>query len=102
MSQIQAVQRELATQQIRKNEPKRSVGWRKPIHELYQDLAQHQDWERRLSAMQRDKELMRRCTTAGRTTKNAKRRVGTRRPLGSLPRRTGQNRKDISLRERKG
>lgn len=64
MSQIQAVQRELATQQIRKNEPKRSAGWRKPIHELYQDLAQHQDWERRLAAMQRDKELMiARCTT---------------------------------------
>lgn len=56
VSQIQAVQRELATQQIRKNEPQRTRSWRKPIYELKQDLAQHQEWAKRLTTMQRTKE----------------------------------------------
>ncbi|EAR56221.1 hypothetical primosomal replication protein N'' [Photobacterium sp. SKA34] len=58
VSQIQAIQRELATLNIRKKEPKNQAGWRRPINEIYQDLNQHKDWERRLKAMLRDKELL--------------------------------------------
>ncbi|MGF1690433.1 primosomal replication protein [Photobacterium kagoshimensis] len=58
VAQIQAVQRELATQTIRKNEPAKNNTRQVPIHELYQDLAKHQEWERRLVGMQRDKTMM--------------------------------------------
>ncbi|MBC7004766.1 primosomal replication protein [Photobacterium sp. BZF1] len=103
VSQIQAVQRELATQQIRKNEPKRSAGWRKPIHELYQDLAQHQDWERRLAAMQRDKELMiARCTTLAEQQKMQKEVLALEGRLARCRTALAKIEKDISLRERKG
>lgn len=56
LAQISAIQRELSTQAIRKNEPKHSSYYRKPISDLYQELAQHQDWERRLMEMVRDKQ----------------------------------------------
>lgn len=56
LSQISAIERELATTSIRKNEPKHKSYYRKPINELYQQLAQHQEWERRLKEMVRDKE----------------------------------------------
>lgn len=56
-SQVSAIQRELATTNIRKNEPKHKSYYQKPINELYQQLSQHQDWERRLMEMVRDKEL---------------------------------------------
>lgn len=103
VSQIQAIQRELATQQIRKNEPKRTSGWRKPIHQLYQDLAQHQDWERRLAAMLRDKEhlLNRRTSLTERQTLQQEvlalggRLTRCRAALRKIE-------KDISLQERKG
>ncbi|KLV09213.1 prepilin peptidase [Photobacterium aquae] len=64
VAQIQAIQRELATQQIRKNEPKPRQGWRKPVQQLYQDLAQHQEWERRLADTLRDKEMLLSRTTS--------------------------------------
>ena len=54
--QIGALQREIKTQSIRRNEPKKRTAWFRPINELYQDLAQHQDWERRLKTMVRDKQ----------------------------------------------
>ncbi|WP_295894153.1 primosomal replication protein [uncultured Vibrio sp.] len=57
LAQISAVQRELSTQQIRKQEPKHSSYYRKPINALYQDLAKHQEWEMRLRDMVREKEL---------------------------------------------
>lgn len=56
-SQISAIQRELATTNIRKNEPKHKSYYQKPINELYQQMAQHQEWERRLKEMVREKEL---------------------------------------------
>lgn len=56
-SQVSAIQRELATTNIRKNEPKHKSYYQKPINELYQQLAQHQEWERRLKEMVREKEL---------------------------------------------
>ncbi|WP_428776055.1 primosomal replication protein PriC [Vibrio sp.] len=57
LAQISAIQREISTQEIRRREPKQSGYGRKPINQLYQDLAQHQDWERRLQDMVREKEL---------------------------------------------
>lgn len=57
LAQVSAIQRELATTKIRKNEPKHKSYFQKPINELYQHLSQHQDWERRLMEMVRDKEL---------------------------------------------
>lgn len=48
LSQLAAIQRELATQNIRHNEIKHSSYYRKPINELYQELSQHQEWEIRL------------------------------------------------------
>jgi len=57
LAQIAAIQRELATTRIRKQEPKHKSYFQKPINELYQHLAQHQEWERRLMEMVRDKEL---------------------------------------------
>lgn len=57
ISQIEAIQRELATTKIRKHEPKHDSYYQKPINELYQNLAQHQEWERRLKEMVREKQL---------------------------------------------
>lgn len=57
LAQISAIQRELATTKIRKREPKHRSYYQKPINELYQHLAQHQEWERRLFEMVREKEL---------------------------------------------
>ncbi|GAL11704.1 primosomal replication protein N prime prime [Vibrio astriarenae] len=56
ISQIAAIQRELSTVRIRSKEPKHSSYFRKPINVLYQELAQHQDWERRLHEMVLDKQ----------------------------------------------
>lgn len=51
VGQIAALQRELATKELRKNEPQ------KPEPEnYYQKLATHQDYERRLQAMINDRE----------------------------------------------
>ncbi|SMY14985.1 MULTISPECIES: primosomal replication protein [Photobacterium] len=62
VAQIHAVQREFATQHIRKNEPKQAIRKQRSINQLYQDLNQHRDWERRLKSMLRDKEsLVNRC-----------------------------------------
>ncbi|OLQ85685.1 primosomal replication protein, partial [Vibrio panuliri] len=55
-SQLSAIQRELATQSIRKQEPKHHSHFQKPINKLYQELAQHQEWERRLMDMVLDKQ----------------------------------------------
>ncbi|ELR67297.1 Primosomal replication protein N prime prime [Photobacterium marinum] len=103
VAQIQAIQRELATKQIRKNEPKRNQGWRRPIHELYQDLAQHQDWERRLAAMQRDKEMMlTRCTTLAEQQKMQKEVLALDGRLSRCRASLAKIEKEISQRERKG
>lgn len=56
VAQIEAIQREVATQRIRSNEPRPKGSYKKPISDMYQDLAQHQEWERRLSQMTREQE----------------------------------------------
>ncbi|HCR2991586.1 primosomal replication protein PriC [Serratia marcescens] len=60
VAQISALQRELATQALRrKNQPKEA-----PEADLYHKLAEHQDYERRLIAMIQDREsLLGRQTT---------------------------------------
>lgn len=50
-AQMQALQREVATQGIRYKEPKPKAQFYKDIHQLRQEYAQHQEWERRLQAM---------------------------------------------------
>ncbi|MGR5243965.1 primosomal replication protein [Vibrio sp. PNB23_22_6] len=56
VAQISAIQREISTTKIRKNEIKHSSHFRKPINVLYQELAQHQEWARRLREMVLEKE----------------------------------------------
>lgn len=58
VAQISAIQRELSTTKIRHSEPKHSSYFRKPINLLYQDLSRHQEWERRLAEMVRDKQYL--------------------------------------------
>lgn len=55
LAQISAIQRELSTSHFRKDEPKHSSYYRKPISQLYQELSQHKEWERRLMDMVLDK-----------------------------------------------
>ncbi|CAH1540826.1 Primosomal replication protein N prime prime [Vibrio rotiferianus] len=56
VAQITAIQREISTTKIRKGEIKHSSHFRKPINVLYQELAQHQEWARRLREMVLEKE----------------------------------------------
>ncbi len=56
VAQIEAIQREVATQRIRSNEPRPKGSYKKPISDMYQDLVQHQEWERRLTQMIREQE----------------------------------------------
>lgn len=55
LQQIEALTRELSTQNLRKQE--NQLTQRKKSVDLYQKLAQHQDYERRLHAMIQDREL---------------------------------------------
>ncbi|MCD9500740.1 prepilin peptidase [Photobacterium phosphoreum] len=64
IAQIHAIQREFATQKIRKNEPKQAVRWQRSINDIYQDLNKHKEWERRLKSMLHDKEaIFNRCNS---------------------------------------
>ncbi|PKF51014.1 primosomal replication protein PriC [Enterovibrio nigricans] len=56
VNQISALQREVATVSVRAKEKTYAPKMRSSISQLYQDLAQHQEWERRLSDMVRDAE----------------------------------------------
>ncbi|SHF71387.1 primosomal replication protein PriC [Vibrio gazogenes] len=50
LNQLNAIQRELATAELRKKES-HGLPRQTSISSLYQELAQHQDWERRLQEM---------------------------------------------------
>ncbi len=56
VAQAAAIQREIATTRIRSNEPKHPRYTQKPLNDLYQSLAQHQEWEQRLMEMVQAKE----------------------------------------------
>ncbi|EDP59042.1 primosomal replication protein [Vibrio sp. AND4] len=56
VAQITAIQREISTTKIRKGEIKHRSHFRKPINLLYQELAQHQEWARRLREMVLEKQ----------------------------------------------
>ncbi|WP_281544120.1 primosomal replication protein [Grimontia sp. SpTr1] len=56
VNQIGALQREMATLAIRQQEKAMAPKTGASISQLYQDLAQHQGWERRLEDMVRDAE----------------------------------------------
>ncbi|AIJ09390.1 MULTISPECIES: primosomal replication protein PriC [Edwardsiella] len=53
LAQMAALQREQATQTLRRQEPQRAES----AGDLYQELARHQDYERRLQTMVREREL---------------------------------------------
>ncbi|MDW6003706.1 primosomal replication protein PriC [Vibrio mangrovi] len=55
LNQLNAIQRELATAELRKKES-HGLPHETSISSLYQELAQHQDWERRLQGMIFEKE----------------------------------------------
>ncbi|HDM8224134.1 TPA: primosomal replication protein [Vibrio campbellii] len=57
VAQITAIQREISTTKIRKGEIKHSSHFRKPINVMYQELAQHQEWARRLREMVLEKQI---------------------------------------------
>ncbi len=48
LNQVSALQREMATLSIREKEKRFSFKQTPPLYLLYQDLTQHQNWERRL------------------------------------------------------
>ncbi len=56
LAQLGAIYRELSTVKIRGQEVKHSSYYRKPINTLYQELAQHQEWTRRLQEMVLEKQ----------------------------------------------
>ncbi|OEE68027.1 prepilin peptidase [Enterovibrio norvegicus FF-33] len=57
INQISALQREMATVSIRQKERSFAPRFGTSTGQLYQELAQHQEWERRLADMVRDAEL---------------------------------------------
>ncbi|PMH44982.1 prepilin peptidase [Vibrio sp. 10N.286.49.B3] len=59
LAQIGAIQRELATKNIRRVEIKHSSHYRKPINALYDEYGQHKEWTRRLQelVLQKQNEL---------------------------------------------
>ena len=57
VAQISAIQREISTTRLRKGEIKHSSHFRKPINVLYQELAQHQEWARRLRQLVIEKQI---------------------------------------------
>ncbi|CAH0533913.1 Primosomal replication protein N'' [Vibrio stylophorae] len=57
IAQISALEREMVTTKLRAQEPKPYGHWQTSIHELYQQFAQHQDWERRLQMLVQEKQV---------------------------------------------
>ncbi len=57
IQQIEAVYRELVTTDVRRKEKRPQRYKVKTIHQLYEDLKQHQEWARRLQEMSKEAEL---------------------------------------------
>jgi primosomal replication protein N'' len=55
INQLSAIQRELATTTLRSREIQHTERPYRSVSQLYQDLSQHQEWERRLEEMLMDK-----------------------------------------------
>ena len=56
LCQISAIKRELATTALRKSESTGKSFSQRNLNELYQSLAQHQQWEQRLKTLVKNKE----------------------------------------------
>lgn len=56
LCQVSAIKRELATQSLRVSEPTGRSFSQRSLNDLYQSLAQHQEWEQRLKALVQNKE----------------------------------------------
>lgn len=58
IDQINAIEREIATMAIREQEKNLKYYVKTSINQLYQDLAQHQNWEQRLQQKQQQIEMV--------------------------------------------
>ncbi|NOH62972.1 primosomal replication protein [Vibrio sp. RE88] len=81
LCQISAIKRELATTVLRQSEPTGKSFSQRNLNELYQSLAQHQQWEQRLKALVKSKEQEHKLATprdkslAAQTLQSAQRRL---------------------------
>ncbi|MFD2180139.1 primosomal replication protein PriC [Veronia pacifica] len=103
LNQVSALQREMATLGIREKEkhyaPKTSVS----ISQLYQDLAQHQGWERRLEDMVRDSETqLSQCDTLKEQQACQKKLLALEKRLSRCREAKARIEGRISFREKKG
>ncbi len=101
LNQISALQREIATIGLRRREPKVFVkGY--SLDDLYQQLAQHQDWERRLQMMILDKSDT--LTTSAPEHRQAIQQqiINLEQRLARCQQAKDKLEKKIALRERKG
>ncbi|EEX31576.1 MULTISPECIES: primosomal replication protein [Vibrio] len=79
--QISAIKRELATTALRQSEPTGKSFSQRNLNELYQSLAQHQQWEQRLKTLVKNKEQEHKLATprdkslAAQTLQSAQRRL---------------------------
>ncbi|MCG9596810.1 primosomal replication protein [Vibrio sp. Isolate25] len=81
LCQVSAIKRELATQSLRINEPRDKSFNQQSLNDLYQNLAQHQEWELRLKDLVQSKEIehkhadARSKSLAAQTLQSARRRL---------------------------
>ena len=81
LCQISAIKRELATTALRKSESTGKSFSQRNLNELYQSLAQHQQWEQRLKTLVKNKEQEHKLATprdkslAAQTLQSAQRRL---------------------------
>ncbi|MCE0492833.1 primosomal replication protein PriC [Vibrio salinus] len=101
LNQISAIQRELATLGLRRKEPKVSFkGY--TVDDLYQQLAQHQDWERRLKMMIQDKSSELTLSSQSQKQPIQQQILNLELRLSRCQQSKNQLEKKIALRERKG
>ncbi|MDD1782404.1 primosomal replication protein [Enterovibrio sp. ZSDZ35] len=103
INQLSALQREVATVSVRAKEKTFVPKTRSSISQLYQDLAQHQDWERRLSDMVRDAESkLGRCETLAEQQAAQKHLLTTEKRLSRCREAKKNIESRIAFREKKG
>ncbi|AUW37792.1 prepilin peptidase [Grimontia hollisae] len=103
LNQLGALQREIATQSLRQQEKAMAPKYGASISQLYQDLAQHQGWERRLSDMIRDAEArLDTCSSFIEQQQAQKQLLVLEKRLARCKEARQKIEKRISFRERKG
>lgn len=101
LNQISAIQREIATVGLRRKEPKVFIkGY--TLDDLYQQLSQHQDWERRLQQMLLDKSDTLTSSVPEHRQAIQQQIINLEQRLARCQQAKNQLEKKIALRERKG